>query len=200
MGVPSPSNYNEGHFSPQGTRQELEDGMKASDRKCLARGIIAALLFGLTLTALAQSKTEDTKDTKDTREIAAFRLSTDGLTKFSNAAKALKELGKKNPSLKEKVDNSDAGEQTIDETVGIYERHPELVNAIKSAGLTPRQFIVTSYALVINGMALAYRKLGMTRDIPAGASTANMNFIESHQKEIEALNPDRDKATEKDDE
>ena len=172
--------------------------MVSANRKTLAHGIIAALLLGLPAMAVAQSKTEDTKDAK---EIAAFRLTTDGLTKFSNAAKALNELGRKNPSLKEKVENSNAGEQTIDETLAIYERHPELVGAIKSSGLTPRQFIVTSYALAINSMALAYQKAGVTKEIPAGASSANMEFIEAHHKEIAALNPDREnKSPQKDDE
>lgn len=172
--------------------------MKSPICKFLAHGFIIVLLLGLAAMGVAQSKTGDTKDTKDTKEIGAFRLTMDGLTKFSNSLKTLGELTKKNPSLKEKVDNSDSGEQTIDETLALYDRHPEVVSAIKTSGLTPRQFVVTSYALVANSMALAYRKAGM-KGIPPGASTANMEFIEAHQKEIQALNPNKENTDPQDD-
>jgi hypothetical protein len=164
----------------------MEDGMKAPGCKFLFHGIIVGLLL-ITAMSVAQSKAGDTKDAK---EIAAFKLTTDGLTKLSNSLKALDELSKKNPALREKVEDSDNGEETIDETLALYERHPEVISAIKSSGLTPREFVVTNYALVVNSMAMAYRKAGM-KDVPPGASTANMNFIETHRKEIEAMNKEK---------
>ena len=165
--------------------------MNSLNRKSLASYIKGTMLLGLAATTFAQSRPQDTKDIK---EIAAFKLTTDGLTKFSKAARALDDMAKKNPSLKERQDLfSDKPDKTIDETVREYERIPGLVSTIKTSGLTPREFVVLSYTLMANSMALANKQAGM-KEMPPGASKANMDFIQTHQKEIQALSPDKEKS------
>jgi len=147
--------------------------------------IVAATLLCWAAGAAGQVPT---KESKDTREVAAYKLTTEGLTKYVKVAKALDELSKKEPSLKEKeLLSSDNGQKTIDETVQVYERYPQVISAIKSAAFTPREFVVFTYALMTNSFALAFKQAGMLKDLPPGTSAANIDFIEKHQKEIKAL-------------
>ncbi len=157
--------------------------MKSRKRKSSHCAILTAALVCLSAFAVAQTPN---KATKDEKEIAAFKLTTEGFTKYSKAVAAMSELEKKDPSFKEKHESSDS--QTIDETVQQFERTPQAMSALKSAGLTPRQFVLTTYALVVNAIVLAFKQQpGMMKELPAGASKENIEFMEKHRKEIEAL-------------
>jgi len=137
--------------------------------------------------AFAQTHAETDKDL---REITAYKLTDDDFTKMRQAQKAMEDLEKKNPALKKKDnEESDNGQKSIDQSVQQIEAHPELKSALKSAGLTPRHFVVITYALFANAVAIASKKAG-AKQLPPGASAANIDFLEKHQKELEELQKD----------
>ncbi|MBV9074837.1 MAG: hypothetical protein JOZ10_14505 [Acidobacteria bacterium] len=127
---------------------------------------------------------------KEAQEIANFRLSTDNLEKMSKAMEAFNALGDSNPELKDACEslNSEDRQKTMQETVSCIERHPSAVSALRSAGMTPKEFVLTTYAMMINSFGLAYKQMGVKTLFP-GASEANMNFIETHQEAIKKLTP-----------
>jgi len=128
---------------------------------------------------------------KEAQEIANFRLSTESLEKMSKAVQAFNALGDSNPELKdacEPPNSEDRQNQTVQETVSCIEKHPPAVSALRSAGMTPREFVLTTYAVMLNSFGLTYKQMGVKRLFP-GASEANMNFIETHQEAIKKLTP-----------
>ncbi len=132
---------------------------------------------------------------KDAQEMANFRLSMNELTKSSKAQQSLHALEEQHPELKElseaqERDNQNNSEQThektIDESVRLLEKHPEAVSAIRNAGMTPREFILTIYTMMTNSFALAYKQMGVKELFP-GASEENMAFIQAHQQDVKKL-------------
>lgn len=134
---------------------------------------------------------------KDAQEIANFRLSMDELTKCAKAEHSLQALAEQHPELKglsngqksESQNNSDqSNEKTIDESLQLLEKHPEAASAIRNAGMTPREFILTVYAVMTNSFGLAYKQMGVKELFP-GTSEENMAFVQAHQQDIKKLGP-----------
>src|ERR1700683_2542453 len=109
---------------------------------------IAVLLLGAAGMAMQQPAPQrNPPDDADSKEYRNYRLTMDNVTKFAEASKALVKLSHDNPSL-EKDMESQSDARTIAEAVRTTEKYPAVTAAIKSAGLTTRDFVVMTGTLV----------------------------------------------------
>jgi hypothetical protein len=122
----------------------------------------------------------------DEREVTAFRLSMDNLIKFGNATSALMKITHDDPSLRKQMEEEQQGKNLQEETAAL-ERHPTAVAAIRSAGLTPREYLVMTATIVSTTMAVGMKKEGMIKEFPAIVSAENAAFVNQNYEKISAL-------------
>lgn len=127
--------------------------------------------------AVAQSTSD-----KDTREISSYVLTDAGLARYTQATHNLAALAKKPGS-----DCGDSeGAQSLDEQVTRFDAVPGVRGAIKSAGMSTREYVVFTWSVAQNGLAawaLSQPGAKPTPDI----SMANVNFYRKHEAAIQKL-------------
>lgn len=125
--------------------------------------------------------TQDFPD-KDTREISNYVLSDAGLAKYTQATHGLAALAEKPGS---QCDDSE-GAQSLDEAVVRFDAVPGAKAAVRSAGMTTREYIVFSWSLAQSGMAAWALSQPGAKPTP-GISMANVNFYRKHEAAITKL-------------
>jgi hypothetical protein len=123
-------------------------------------------------------------------------------------------LGKELDALKKKEETTEADDKRIEEleariekidaanddgteakTIADMERKiaamPPFANALKTAGLTPREYAKFTMAMVLAGFAVAGQELsakkGINVPMPDGVNAANVKFVQEHAAEIQRL-------------
>ena len=119
----------------------------------------------------------------DLREIAGYQLTKDKLLKVSKACTELNKATKQNPTLKKKLEIQENA--SLDDAARAYDSMPEAARAIRSAGLTSREFVLATTALLVNSFAIAGKGYG-SKELPEGASKENIAAIEAYQKDPNA--------------
>ncbi len=141
----------------------------------------AALLlaFAAALITPTASVAQDFAD-RDTREINAYVLTESGLAKYSQVTRNL-------ATLPNRCDEDQMqGANSLDEMVAQFDSVPEFRTAIRSAGMTTREFVVFTWSLFQNGMA-AWVLSQPGGKLPAGASMANVDFYRAHEAAFQTL-------------
>lgn len=123
----------------------------------------------------------------DAQEINSYRLTDAGLAKYTQAGRNLEPLAAKAAADCEN-DDSDDGENgtTIDQAVAKLNSTAGAAAAIKSAGMTTREYVVFSMAVFQSGMA-AWALSQPGGKLPPGVSMDNVNFYRKHQAALEKL-------------
>jgi hypothetical protein len=117
---------------------------------------------------------------RDTAEISAYELSVAGLAKYRQANTNLAQLGE---ALSENCDE-DEDDQSIDGMVAQMRGVPGAAEAIESAGLPLREYVVFTWAMVGAGIgAWALDQPG--GQLPPGVSKANAEFARDHGAEFQ---------------
>lgn len=117
----------------------------------------------------------------DSREIGSYVLTESALAKYAQATKNIAALA----AQSNECDDSE-GAQSLDESVVQMDAIPGVRAAIKSAGMTTREYIVFTWSLFQNGMAAwALSQPGGT--LPSGTSMANVDFYRAHEAAIQKL-------------
>lgn len=154
--------------------------------------LVAAILALGPATIVSAQGTPD----KDLAEIQSYRLSESGLAKYTQAVRSLGKLSQSKASLDE--DDEDAGPKSLDEQVALYDAIPEVKQAIRSAGLTTREYTVFSWSLFQAGMA-SWALSQPGGKLPPGGSMDNVTFYRKHEaalnelkKELDAADPGSD--------
>lgn len=148
-----------------------------------------ALLFASTAALIAPSAStaQDFTD-RDTQEINAYVLTESGLAKYSQAARNL-------AALPNRCDeDEEEGAKSLDGGAALLDSVPATKTAIKSAGMTSRDYLVFSFSMFQSGMA-AWALSQPGAKLPAGASMANVNFYRAHEAAFQKL----EKETKRDD-
>jgi hypothetical protein len=121
----------------------------------------------------------------DEQEIQNYVLTDAGLAKYSRAARQLAVMdAEQTGACEESEDGDDA--QTISDVVAKMDRHPAAKNAITSAGMNTREYVVFSFALLQTGLA-AWAVDQPGGKLPPGTSKANLEFFRNHQAELQQL-------------
>ena len=110
----------------------------------------------------------------------------DKIQRASAATRSLEELGKKHPELNQSQESS-----SIDGTVQNISKYPEAVAAIRSNGMSPREYVVCFMTLVQTSMAVGLKKSGTFKEYPpkllAEINKSNLDFTEQHWDEIQKI-------------
>src|SRR5258708_37672147 len=83
---------------------------------------------------------------EDQKAIHDFKLTTSITDKLFDASQRIRTAAEKDPSM-EKANPMLSG-KSIEENAKKMEGHAQVVSALKGAGLTPREFLVSTYALM----------------------------------------------------
>jgi len=137
--------------------------------------MFAACLCGMA--ALAQDLSN-----RDMREVLAYTLSEAGLANYIEATRNLAVLPDGMPGACE----DETGESSIDEMVASLNAWPGASNAIRSAGMSTREYVVFGWSVFQNAMA-AWTASTTNGSLPEGASQANADFVVEHQADLERL-------------
>ena len=138
--------------------------------------LLGALTLALILPVIATAD--------DEQEIRNYVLTDAGLAKYSQAARQLAAMdAEQTGACEDSEDGDDA--QSISDVVAKMDRHPAAKNAITSAGMTTREYIVFSFALLQTGLAVwgAEQPGGQA----TGVSAANVAFYKRNEANLKKL-------------
>lgn len=125
--------------------------------------------------ALAQGTSD-----QDAAEINAYAFSVAGLEKYRQATTRLAQLGE---ALSQNCDG-DQDDPSLDAMVAEIRGVPGAAEAIESAGMPVREYVVFTWALVSVGFA-AWAVDQAGGELPPGVSMANVEFFRAHQAEFQ---------------
>jgi hypothetical protein len=117
---------------------------------------------------------------QDAAEISAYALAVAGLAKYRQANTNLAQLG---GALSANCDE-DEGDQSIDAMVAEIRGIPGAAEAIESAGMPVREYVVFTWAMVGAGFA-AWTLDQPGGELPPDVSLANAEFARAHGSEFQ---------------
>lgn len=138
--------------------------------------LVAALLVAAFAPAVTRAL-----DDRDTQEIAAYQLTDAAFAKYSQATRGLGALAKSLPA----VCDDDDTEQSLTSIAAKMDAVPGIKAAIQAAGMTSREYLVFSVALLQAGLVASLQQPG-AKPLP-GVNMANVGFFRAHKAAIDAL-------------
>ena len=119
---------------------------------------------------------------RDTKEITDYVPTDAALVKYTKAVHKLQPLKEQ---LQQDCDREDAPKSLTDMAARI-DGLPRVKAALKSAGMTSREYLVFSLSVFQNGMA-SWALQQPRGKLPPGVKMANVNFVRSHEAELNKL-------------
>lgn len=136
--------------------------------------VLGALTLALILPVTASAD--------DEQEIRNYVLTDAGLAKYTQAARQLATL----PDDRARACEDEGDVESISEMVAKLDGYPAAKSAIQSAGLTSREYVVFSFALLQTGLAVwGADQAGGTP--PPGTSAANMAWYRKNAANLKKL-------------
>jgi chaperonin cofactor prefoldin len=83
--------------------------------------------------------------------------------------------------------DADEGSATLADMARNIARVPHMADALKSAGLSPRELATFEMAMLQAGFAAGFKKAGMLKELPPGVSPENVQFVLDHEAEIKQI-------------
>lgn len=137
--------------------------------------ILAIAFLFLAMTVLAQDR--------DTQEINRYVLTEAAFAKYMKATQKLQPLA---GQLSAGDTDDEESSKSISELVARIDAVPEAKAAIKSAGISTREYVVLGLSLFQNGVA-AWALDQPGGQLPPGVSRANVDFCKKHEASIQKL-------------
>ena len=150
--------------------------------------IAAALLVATTADLVCASAAAQASI--DVDALANYRLTTEVFERFVLASGRVGEITRKDPAFKDAPlftkdvtlsDDAVAAVKVLEARLG---QHAGVAAAVKAAKMTPREYATFAIALVAARLAHGFLKAGVLRRVPAGAPTANVEFVEAHESDV----------------
>ena len=116
-------------------------------------------------------------------EISNYELTMDRMRRWMTAARNLEAAAQNDPTL----EPPDVDEVSYSEMIAWYEQHPTAREALRSAGIGPRDFVLTTLAYMQAGMTHAMMGLSEDGTVPEGQNARNVEFVRTNQAELERL-------------
>jgi hypothetical protein len=154
-----------------------------------AVGFALATILVLGICAAAQEQQTPAQVQAEKAEVKNFVLTTDKLDKYEAAIKATLKVEKENPALKKQMDdeNSQNPTNSIAGSVATIEKHPPIATAIKNAGMSPRDFVVMTYALINSAVAVQMQKAATIKNDSDSVLPENTAFVEKNYERIKKI-------------
>jgi len=141
----------------------------------------AAIMVTVALALLAPAAAQGLTD-RDTKEVADYVLTDATLAKYKQAVHKLEPLAEQMPH----DCDADEGAKSLNDLAARLDRIPAVKSALKTAGLTPREYLLFSFSLFQNGMA-SWALAQPGGKLPPGVKMANVNFYRAHEAELKKL-------------
>jgi hypothetical protein len=126
----------------------------------------------------------------DVYDLADYRLTSEAFAQFAQASRLIGEVTRNDPAFryaplftKEVALDGDAVAVAAG-LVARLENHPKLVAALQTAKMTSREYSKFAIALLAAHMAHGFIKTGVLQQVPRGAPTDNVAFVNTHESEI----------------
>jgi len=143
--------------------------------------LAVTVAFAVALSAPAVAGAQNFSD-RDTKEVADYVLTETALGKYTKAVHKLHPLKEQ---LQQDCDREDAPE-SLNGMAAHMDAVQEVKSALKAAGMTSREYLLFSWSVFQNGMAVwALDQPGGA--LPPGTKPANINFYRAHKAELEKL-------------
>lgn len=140
-----------------------------------------AVTIALALLAPMAAEAQDLAD-RDAEEVADYVLTDAALAKYTKAVHKLQSVMEQLPQ----DCDSDEDQRSLNDAAARMDGHPGAKAALKSAGMTSREYLVFSLSVFQNGMAAwTLEQPGGT--LPPGTKPANVKFYQAHKAELEQL-------------
>ncbi len=150
---------------------------------------VVILAVSFHLLAFAHFASAQSQSDRDLQAISAHQLTMPTYKKYLAAMVNLATAAQQNPKLASSMKESEGW--SLDQAVKAYEGVPEIRGAISKAGLTPRDFLLTQYAMLQTGLAYGMMKeQKLSADSAATitkASRGNLSFFQQNEAEIQRL-------------
>jgi hypothetical protein len=118
----------------------------------------------------------------DAKEVTEYVLTDAALAKYTQAVRKLQPLM---GQLSQDCEGED-GPKSLNGAAARMDRIPGVKSALKSAGMTSREYLLFSFSIFQNGMvAWALDQPG--GKLPPGVKMANVNFYRAHEAELKKL-------------
>jgi hypothetical protein len=155
-------------------------------KRCAAATVIFLLGGGFGTARAAHASGQMAAERKEIRD---FVLTTEKLDKYEASANAESKLMKSDPGLKKQLDEEsmDTEGSTVAGSVKNIQKHPTLVSAIQSSGLSIHDYVVMTYTLINSSSAVAMKKSGAIKEYPANVSPGNAAFTEQNFDRIKKM-------------
>lgn len=142
--------------------------------------MLGALTLALFLPALATAEDSAAED-RDAKELDNYVLTDAGLAKYSQAARQLAKLEEGQVRACEETEDL----ESISDTAAAFDRYPAAKSIVQAAGMTTREYVVFSLALLQAGLAAwgAEQSGGQ----PEGVSPANLAFYQRNEANLKKL-------------
>jgi hypothetical protein len=142
------------------------------------KGLLHALAAAAVLLFLPPARAQ-TLPESDTREVRAYSLTDAAFGKYVDATRRL-------ATVQFGCDAAEPAIGSLSEAAARIEAVPGAKDAVRSAGLTSREYIVFAFALVENAIA-AYALEQPGGKLPPGISMANVEFLRRNSGVLERL-------------
>src|SRR5262245_36134477 len=148
-----------------------------------AGAVLAAASVLLIAPRLAQAQDSTAQ------EVLRYTLTDGGLARYSQATKQLAALPDQGSDA---CDDEGTEAQSLDDMAAKLDAVPGASAAIRSAGMTSREYVLFSLSLLQNGLA-AWAVSQPGGKLPPGVSRTNVDFMKKHDAELKQLEPLRKK-------
>lgn len=168
--------------------------------------VLAALFLFSPAEAGAQSKAAP--KSADQREMESFRLTKAKMDKWMAAQWGIVKLAQQHPELASETrapdEDEDGNDPTLDQLAARIEKVPEVRQALRRAGITAREYALTTLVVFEAGFAYAAKKQGLIKEIPPEVPAAHVALVAQYEAEMNRLQAEMKKlekpATEEPDE
>ena len=143
-------------------------------------GTAVAIIVVFVLTPMAV-EAQDLAD-RDAKEVTEYVLTDAALAKYTQAVRKLQPLM---DQLSQDCDGED-GPKSLNGAAARMDQVPGVQLALKSAGMTSREYLLFSFSIFHNGMA-AWALDQPKGTLPPGVKMANVNFYRAHEAELTEL-------------
>ena len=156
----------------------------------MSRSMIVALLC-LAVPALADKRRDQSRGyhnsfddltPEDLKAVRNFKLNAASADKLIEASKRVNAEVEKDKTLKDRKSNEG---MNLDGFVKLTEAHPQIVRALKSAGVSPREFWVGSFAVGAAMLGAMVRRADPKEPLPPYANPDNVTFVLAHQEVLQ---------------
>ena len=152
--------------------------------KCLT--LMAVIFMAATPSFGAQAAPTDS----DAREVQSYKLTLPVMKQMVAATRSMVTAGKESGELQRlqtSAANMMAAAKSLSDLEAAIQREPLAVKALKSAGLSAREYAKFMLAFFQSSMLYSMQKSGAISEIPKTANADNLKFVEANQAQITTL-------------